>query len=108
MHQYFDKPSYRSHILQPHWNLLRAAKPGSIRFWFPHPKPEEWDTFKSGEPGLNPVGYIEDIKTIEYALLQLYVIASFHEPNAFETKSRMDSIHSCGLAYLSKWNHSWV
>ena len=67
MHKYCDNLRYRSEIIDYQWDLIRAAKPGTIKFFSPNPHPSEMDVYKSGEPRLNQVGYITEIKTLEYA-----------------------------------------
>ena len=67
MEKYFDNCCYRSHILNSHWDMVRAAKPGTIGYFSPMPYPDEIDIFNSGEPRLNLVGYIEELKMLEYS-----------------------------------------
>ena len=67
MEKYFDNCCYRSHILNSHWDMVRAAKPGSIGYFSPMPYPDEIDIFNAGEPRLNLVGYIEELKMLEYS-----------------------------------------
>ena len=66
MSKYADNGAYRAAIIEPHWNLIRAAKPGTIKYFRPYPKPEERGIFYKGEPSLNLVGYQEDTKTLKY------------------------------------------
>ena len=66
MSKYANNGAYHAAIIEPHWNLIRAAKPGTIKYFRPYPKPEEQDIFNRGEPSLNLVGYIEDTKILKY------------------------------------------
>ena len=66
MTKYAEDGAYHAAILEPHWNLIRAAKPGTIKYFRPYPEPDEKDIFYSGEPSLNIVGYFEDSLTLKY------------------------------------------
>ena len=66
MEKYLNNGAYRAAIIEPHWNLIRAAKPGTIKYFRPYPKPEEQDIFNEGEPRLKQTAYLEDTKTLKY------------------------------------------
>ena len=66
MTKYVEDGAYHAAILEPHWNLIRAAKPGTIKYFRPYPEPDEKDIFNKGEPSLNLVGYFEDSLTLKY------------------------------------------
>ena len=66
MTKYAPDGAYHAARIEPHWNLIRAAKPGTIKYFRPYPEPDEKDIFYSGEPSLNLVGYQEDSLILKY------------------------------------------
>ena len=64
-------PDYYRIILPQHWQLARAAKPGLTEYYYPQFLSGEQEIFLEGVSVLEPVGYIESEKTVEYSCAML-------------------------------------
>ena len=67
MDWYLKNSGFNKSILPHQWKLIRAAKPGLVKYFYPRFDSEEREIFYAGEQRLYYVAYLEEKKLVEYS-----------------------------------------